>query len=273
MPGITCESGGPPDGRLMTGTAPTRLQRAQRALLGCLIAIMLAAALVIGAQASNRPADSGPVVTITADGLILEWRPQPPHVTATGAGAAQITLPGYGTTRQPGLPQVPFASILIALPSDAKPTVRILAHDERTQPLPGRLPIAPQPDGVRRDESGAPIGGAFSPAVKAAGRPLDPIVLEEVGVVRGVRLARVTFYPVRPDGPLLRTTSQLRLSIAFNATSRAAHSAEPDNAPDPLLTAVRASVANPDHVQPGTLNKQASSPVTHHSSRITHHRW
>ncbi len=262
----------------MTRTASTRRQRARRAFLICLFATALAATLVIGAQASSRPADSGPVVTITADGLILEWSLQPPHITATDASAAQITLPGYALTRQPGLPQVPFASILIALPSDAKPTIRILAHDERTQPLPGQLPIAPQPDGVRRDTSGTPIGGAFSPAVTAASRPLDPIVLEEVGVVRGVRLARVTFYPVRPDRQLLRTTSQLRASIAFNAISRAAYPVESDSPADPLLTTVRAAVANPEHIRPEKTSKQDSSPaprppspVPPHSSLVTRH--
>jgi hypothetical protein len=193
-------------------------------------------------------------VTSTDDGFVLEWRAPEAQLASHADGSIGVALPGYWQTSQPGEPQLPFASALIALPPDAIPTLQVLLAEETDQPLPGPLALAPIPEGVRRDAAGRPIGGAFVSALAdtspktSRGFGNESIALESAGVVRGVRLARVIFYPVRPAGDRLRVTTRLRASVIFNALSSTGASSR--RASDPLLAAVRSAVVNPDHVQP-----------------------
>jgi len=193
-----------------------------------------------------------PQVTSTDDGFVLEWRAPEAQLAPRADGAIGVALPGYWQTSRPGELQLPFASELIALPPDAIPTLQVLLAEETDQPLPGPLALAPIPEGVRRDAAGRPIGGAFVSAPGQANTGSTeaysaPIAFESVGIVRGVRLARVIFYPVRPVGDHLRVTTHLRASVTFNTSSANGPS---QRASDPLLAAVRSAVVNPDHVQP-----------------------
>lgn len=207
------------------------------------IAIGLIAGLIGGGAATQPGAPS--LVTLTAAGLILEWRTPPAQFVLQPDGALRIDLPGFAPTAQPGAPRLPFASALIALPPDADPRLRILNLEETQQPLPGRLDSAPQPDGVVRDATNDPIGGAYSPSPATIAVRHDPIEIEELGVMRGVRLARVTFYPIRAESDHLRVASFVRVAIDFNAEARPQPAAG-----DALLNAVRAAVINPDQVTP-----------------------
>jgi len=86
----------------------------------------------------------------------------------------------------------------------------------------------------------------------------DPIEIEVIGIVRGVRLARLTFYPVRPEGQRLRVVTRLQVSLAFNSKIQNQKSevrsqksvVSSQKSSDPLLESVRSSVINPDQVQP-----------------------
>ncbi len=195
-----------------------------------------------------------PTVVQTKDGLTLDWRVSMSqiHITPRADGTLDVTLPGASQTHQPSLPQLPFDSALIAVPPDATPTLHVLAAEEQTIPLPARreVALAPMPSGVQRDASGYVIGGAFSPISTAIPSTMDQVVtLEPVGVVRGVRLARVAFYPVRPvkGQPYARVTTHLRVSITFGGqVGNVFHATRLD----PLLAAVQSTVVNPDQVQP-----------------------
>jgi hypothetical protein len=211
----------------------------------------------ISVQALATPPGPGivlrPTVVQTKDGLTLDW-----HVSASlvqissrADGTINVALPGASQTDQPGLPELPFVSVLIAVPPDATPTLRVPVTEEQTIPLPAhkKLKLAPAPSGVQRDASGRVIGGALAPSSTTISSSMEQVVtLESVGVMRGVRLARVTFYPVRPvDGqPYIRVATHLSASVAFNTSTY--RIPLPIAELDPLQAAVRSAVVNPDQV-------------------------
>ena len=201
------------------------------------------------AQASPPAPDARPKVIATPGGLVVDWHAPPAHIAPQADGSIQVSMPGYSQIDRPGEPRLPFASVLIALPPDAAPILQTLSVEETDQLLSGQLAIAPRPDGVRRNSAGEPIGGAFSPATGTLAAPRDPIVLEEAGILRGVRLARLSYYPVRPLGQYLRIATHLRASVTFNSVLRGAYSVTTTAALDPLLASVRSVVINPDQVQ------------------------
>lgn len=256
----------------------------RRCLIGVAVLCVLSGSA--GGQAVAWPpalrVDSRPQVTLTGDGLVLEWRAPDPQFVPHADGTTGISLPGYIQTTLPGEPQLPFASALVALPPGATPTLQVLLMEQTERPLPRPLALAPIPDGVQRDATGRSIGGAFAPSAtmdrqadhtdpahtggytlqQERGEGDAAIALEPAGVMRGVRLARVTFYPVRPAGDRLRVTSHLRASITFDVAIPGSASAQ--RADDPLLAALRAAVVNPDHVWPSASplpNSQSTDRV------------
>jgi hypothetical protein len=209
-----------------------------------------------------------PTVVQTKDGLTLDWRVSMSliHITPRADGTLDVTLPGASQTHQPGLPQLPFDSALIAVPPDATLALHVLAAEEQTIPLPAHrdLALAPMPSVVQRDASGHVIGGAFSPTSTAISSTTEQAVtLEPVGVMRGVRLARVTFYPVRPvkGQPYARVTTHLRVSITFG---RQVGSLPHTALLDPLLAAAQSVVVNPLQIS----NLHAERPIPNLQSEI-----
>jgi len=196
----------------------------------------LALGLVVSAVALSVAASPPPsglhLLHADGSGLTLEWVAPPVQVLPLGDGAVKIIAEGYLQTTQPGMPRLPFTSTLIALPPGVDPHLQILLAEETTRPLPGPLSLAPYPAGVIRDEKGLPVGGAFTPtsapdqsmtgrtggsqARQEQGESL--VTLEEIGVVRGVRLARLTFYPALPEGDSLRLVRRLRVEIRWEPT-------------------------------------------------------
>jgi hypothetical protein len=202
-------------------------------------------------------------------------------VAGGGGGTLEIVTPGYPQTSQSGAPRLPFTTTLIALPPGAVPHLRISSVEEIDQPLPAPIAAAPRPEGVIQDRQGYPIGGAFvvEPSPILPG-PDAPVVLEEIGTVRGVRLARLTFYPARPEGDRLRVVRRLLAEVRWFAATDAVPSpageggqALPLAPSDPVLDSLRRQVLNPwdailaprpagrDGLQTAT-NTQSIAPVT-----------
>ena len=229
------------------------------------------------ASATSPIADPRPIVTAASDGLILDWSAPLPHIQPRSDSRIEVAIPGYSRIEQPGGPQLPFTSVLIALPPDSDPTVRILHIEETLLSLPGPLAIAPHPAGVLRDKSGSIISGAFAPSLDTRDAPTEPIQIEIIGVMRGVRLARVTFYPARPNAECalrvqnarfacsLRVTTHVRVHILFNS-KRSAVGGRRSVVSDPILNAVRAAVINPNQIS--DFGFRISEPIRAPQSEI-----
>lgn len=212
--------------------------------------------LIWGGEAtfSAPEASAEPTITLLPDGLRLTWQAPP---LEQPDGTVALTMPGFGTEQTPGLPALPTASVLLALPPEAEPTLLIEAQVETVVPFVLQLPISPKPEGVLRDDAGNAIGGAT-----AAAEPLPhtapTLALTEAGVLRGVRLARLAFSPVQPNGNQLTVTEAITATIQFNSSSTAAR---PSTRPDALQTAVAAQVANPTQLTVSQTTVQPAKAV------------
>jgi hypothetical protein len=183
-------------------------------------------------------------------GLLVECISPLVEAYPLGDGTVEIVAPGYRQTEQPGAPRLPFASVLIALPPGAIPHLYLSSVEEANRSLPAPIAAAPRPEGTIRDGWGHFIGGAFASVAPAShAGPSAPVVLEEIGIVRGVRLARLTFYPARPEGDRLRVVRRLQVEVQWSQYTLAARSISlaPD---DSLLRQLRGRVLNPWDVIP-----------------------
>jgi hypothetical protein len=192
--------------------------------------------------------DRGPLVISTTDSLILEWQAPGVELLERPDGSVLVQAAGYSQTNRPGAPRLPFNSILIAVPPGSIPSMDILEIEEEEISLTGALALGEIHQGVHRAPDGQVTGGAFIAAPFELPFPQDPVVLEPVGVLRGVHLARVTFFPVRLEGANLRLTTLVRLAVQFN--SPLVPEALSEVEPDPIQEALRSAVANPEQIQP-----------------------
>jgi len=214
---------------------------------------------------------SSPVVNALADGLSLEWRAALPDLSRGADGTVSVNISGYAQTDTPGAPLLPLTSVLVALPPGARPAFQIIQAEATDLLLPGPVALAPRPAGVRRDADGQVIGGAFTantgaladevdalPLSEGRSEPGDgPITLTLLGALRGVSIARLTFFPARPAANQLRATTHIHVVLRFNANAAEDQGSWPRSsmsAPaDPLLAVLRRSVINPEQVQPSPL--------------------
>ncbi|MCX7680761.1 MAG: hypothetical protein N2508_02130, partial [Anaerolineae bacterium] len=181
--------------------------------------------------------------------LVLEWTTPPVTVHRLGDGLVAVDVVGYEKTTIPGQPQLPFTSTLIAIPPGVSPELRLLAIEESYIPLPGRVVAAPQPSGILYDGEGRPIGGDFTPATETKPPPSTHITLEEIGIVRGVRLARISFYPAVPQGARLRVIRHIKVALAIPGSPQS------PQVTDPLVERVREAVRNPWHIVPSPVKQ------------------
>lgn len=182
----------------------------------------------------------------TTNGVLLTWHLPAPTLQTTKEGTLRVVITGLPQWSVPGEPEVPYLSTLVAVPAQAELRLDILKQNTSSQTIAAALSRAPEPRGVRFDGHGYPMGGAFQPATP---HPFNhPLVeVSEAGILRGVRLVRVTIFPVRPAGNRLLVTRQGQIRLRFqtaNAPARIALRAD-DRFFFPIL---RQMVANPEHI-------------------------
>ncbi|MBL8044961.1 MAG: hypothetical protein JNL09_00385 [Anaerolineales bacterium] len=179
----------------------------------------------------------------------VSWQATLPQFEITEAGEVTVNLPGFTTLAAPGLPRVPVDSKLIAVPPGAQPVLEIVEADSAAFAWPGAVAFNPRPTGVERNTAGLP-GQSLFEAVPAIERPafaVNVVELEDAGVMRGVRLVRLTFYPVRLAQGQWQFTRSVKVRVTFNALEvpAAGQVMVEDNA---ILDSVRLAVENPADV-------------------------
>lgn len=168
-------------------------------------------------------------------GLVIEWAPSSIKTSMQGDGRVAITVPGYSRAGGPGAPLLPVSAHLVAVPPGADPQFRVLAVDQTWRTLPAPVEVAPWPEEVRMNP-----GSATALAGDSGPDRDEVVVLEELGKVRGVRLARLTFCPAIPDDGSLLVTRRLRVALSWDPVVRSTQRTS-----DPLLDHVRGLVLNP----------------------------
>lgn len=201
------------------------------------LALSITAAMLLAV--SPGPADS-------LSSLLLEWTLPSVELLPQPDGTVWVVADGYLVNEEPGSPRLPYTSTLIAIPPGVTPSLHILSVETATIPLPGPISIVPQPERALVDEGGFPTEFAFiSPEPSPV--PSSPIVLEELGIMRGVRLARILFRPLLPVEGHLHVYRHIKAEVTWEKNSALAVPVSPK---DPLLEAIRQAVLNPRDVSP-----------------------
>jgi len=159
------------------------------------------------------------ILKVDPSGILLEW--VAPEVAWQLAPDGKLTLrAGDWPTLDPAYyPPLPYAHALIVLPPGVTPTLRILQADALSAKLPTTLG-------------------------KAEALPESYLALKELGKLRGLRLASLTFYPALPEGKNIKIVRRVRAEIRWPPVSL------PTFSPDPIQASVLKNVINPQHAYP-----------------------
>lgn len=222
-------------------------------LLSALVFVMSFSPVAAGTSLSF---DSSPVITVLSDGLRLEWFAPEPEIALNENGLAEIKVQGFELMGTPGSVVVPFKSILIAIPHEGPPELQIEEAERETVLLPAPLARAGSPQSVLGPGSRHVFSGDFIEADAGQIAAGSPITLEIIGIVRGVRLARLTFHPVLPDGDNLIITRRITAVIWFQG--KVAWNPDRQTIHDPLLSTLKHIVANPEQIE--LIDRVESSP-------------
>lgn len=189
-------------------------------------------------------------VTPDVEGLTLEWQAPAPQLSPEPDGTIKVNITGYSHLNQPGLPQLPFAAVLVAIPAGTSPVLEIEQVDAREIPLPAPISTAPVPGDVERAPDGAIMGGAFKLSQETTFVSSEALELERLGRVRGFELARLVFYPVKQQGENLISTTFLRASLRFSPDDATPRIADQSAKFDPTSGVLASLVINPGDLQP-----------------------
>lgn len=203
-------------------------------------------------------------ITHSVEGFTLEWRAPLPQLSSGPDGTIKVNVQGFSNTNQPGLPQLPYATVLLAVPAGTNPVLEIGRLDEREISLPGHVSTASGPSGVERASDGSITGGALKPAEKVQPLTRQTLELERLGRVRGFELARLVFYPAVLQGQNLRFTSAVQASLRFSIDRTVPQSAARSiAADDPLIPILESLVVNPQDLQPQAAVHDAQEARLH----------
>jgi len=191
---------------------------------------------------------SNPIISGTQDGLSIDWNASSLQISSLPGGQSRLTMSGFEQLRQPSVPEVPFAAVLVAIPPGANPTLEIRQVDESAMYLPASVAHAGKPEGVLRAPDGQVIGGAFTSVSDNVEFNRPALALEPLGLLRGVSIARLVFYPARPRGSELRLTTHVHAILHFNSPEAAPLLTS--SSADAMLERLKSAVVNPQDIQP-----------------------
>lgn len=186
------------------------------ALLACLVSPLSANAGQADLQTVVVPSNSGPAS--------VELRLSLGDVTRTRAndGFDVVNAPGLVPMDAAGLPDVPVTGSLIAVPNGFTPVV-LSVHEAQTE-LAGSI-VAPAQKKFRCATPGRETF-EFDAALYDSEEifPARGVEIEEVGILAGVKLARIALHPIRVDfarkATLVSTKMVVRVGFKANGEAR-----------------------------------------------------
>ncbi len=137
-------------------------------------------------------------------------------MTAEGNEFSLVTLPGeVMAVLEEGKPQVPKVSVLLAIPSGARVTTRVLSRETKTLKVANVYPL--QPPLLDGQEPGPPVfdRAFYGQSVSYPGRDVSVV---ETGVWRDLAVANLQVYPVQvnPGGGEIEVTKRIRVRVDYS---------------------------------------------------------
>jgi hypothetical protein len=204
-----------------------------------------------------------PEVMPLVDGLEIRWTAGEPVFAQGTDGAISVQVAGFDRVSTPGAPRLPVGVALIALPPGAQPALELLEAVEERLPAIGAIERAGQPLGIITGPGGQPLGGAYAPAEERMDFAPQVVEFEELGVLRGVRLGRLLYYPLLPAEDGLRWVGEIRARLIFNLPpGTAIQDFTPQSQRDPIIQSIQDAVLNPSQVIPASPVLGMSAPAS-----------
>ena len=164
-----------------------------------------------------------------------------------------VGVPDAHSLADPGHALLPVYSTMLALPPDARPTVRVISADAPVVRGGVRLAIARRPTFTPGERGEYEPGSAAVPALTDGAWPSEPTLLGAVGSFRGRRIVGLEVRPFQYDeaAATLRATASLVVRVDFNRPAGSAALPATVSAPDVHADAVlRSAVLNFDQAGP-----------------------
>ena len=164
------------------------------------------------------------VVVSDRTGVTLEaWFPEPDigQTVVGGRSFATVRVPGLEPILKEGKPKIPCLGRLIAVPSNATLSARLLEEDIHEQTVGLVEPYVPMSleDGKLRKISSSDVYMDRTVYDQAQAYPASPVSVQPLGFVRDLRLAKVLLYPyqiIPPEGRLLwRSRMVVRIDFQY----------------------------------------------------------
>jgi hypothetical protein len=219
------------------------------------IAALLALEFPQVARADAWPAKSSHAVTLLPDGLSVVWQSAEPQAARLPDGSHAVQMAGFGMEATPGLPQLPVDTLLVALPPGPAPTWVVDSQASIQRALPGTIDPVPAAIAVP-GEADRELTDLL-PTLRSSAQ--TPVTLQEIGIARGVRLARLVFHPVQVIGEGLTVIRSLKVTLRFGSTRPALAAQDAGASSDPYLNQLLSEVVNPAQVQTESLVSAALS--------------
>lgn len=222
---------------------PTRVPASVARRLPAVAALFAAALLYL----TPEMAHAGPVRVVATDarGITLKISLGAWTLSAPGRdGRVHVEgLPDSHELALPGRPMLPAWSATLALPSDARPTVRVLANEGELAREGVRMAIAGKPGFRMTDEPRLGEQPVVDPVAAIADGPwpLASVQLDAPFGFRGRRMVQLELRPFRYDETSARISAPLALTVRVDFNRPAGSSAlgtgsgEPDRHVDAVL--------------------------------------
>lgn len=157
------------------------------------------------------------------------------------AGATQVGAEGWRQWTEPSKPVLPYRSVLLAVPNGAQVTIscnsraisrRKLAYPVRRHEviLDGH-PVSAEDSTDADGNVGLCVGDGFA-------------FWEELGIMRGIRLGRLVFFPARVNDGALETVGELLVTVSWESRGQESSSLWRQLEEDPLRSVVASQTVN-----------------------------
>jgi hypothetical protein len=194
-------------------------------------------------------------------GVVLELHTPEYELRRTPSGA-QLRVAGYEGRVAAGLPELPYATATIALPSAAAPIARLVGADALPLALPAPLAVAPAlgPNSVALGQR-----VQLQSVARPSAEPTSPVFVGRVALLRGQPFVSVTLFPFQPAGARgVLWRRSLRVELRFGAPAGAGAGAARDDglASNIAINAPPAHIARaapPEAAPPGNPCANAAS--------------
>jgi hypothetical protein len=186
-----------------------------------------------------------------------------------GGNFTEIRAEGFHKSFRKGYPDLPVKTKLIEIPEGARVKVNIKDYREEEVSLSRegiKEKIVPaQPSSPKREDDKQPFH--YNKRVYQTNRYIgkEPVTVEEIGTMRGIRLGRLEISPFRynPAKNELKVISDLDFEVVFEGAHSTSTGKKGKNLANPFFYPVAKSTINSDNT--GTISNlfSADSPITY----------